>query len=860
MPLPRNRALASLFAFMLACSAMGQEGGRQQSSIDDNWKFLPDGAAYAETVAFNDAGWQTVSLPHSWNAFDPFDDDHTYRRGIGWYRRELRIAPANKDKKIYIYFEGANQVTYIYVNGYFAGVHKGGYTGFSVDVTPYLNWKGDGRNVVAVQVSNAHDPFVPPLNVGYASYGGIYRDAWTIITGNVHFSTIDNNAGGVYITTPNVSNESAGIHFKTTIRNESGSAQNVQFTNTIIDASGKDVASLSRTARMEAAGEAVLSDSTTILRPHLWSPEAPYLYRVISRILVDGKVMDETESRTGFRWFSFDDEGFHLNGHKYILHGTNRHQDMKGKGDALSPEDHRRDMQLIKDMGCNFVRLAHYPQAAAVLRLADELGLLIWEETPVVNFVTPRPEFLTNAQTMIHEMITQGYNHPSVIMWGSSNEIFLHGPDGERIGRQDNAAYAYAVKNIARSLDSTVRAEDPHRYSTMAMHISGDYAKYGLDTITQVSGYNIYSGWYSGKVEDFGNDLDIRHKPGRHLFVSEYGAEGEVRLNTETPTRMDYTGQYQRYYHEGYLRQINKRPWLAGTAIWNQFDFSQPNIGGPAPHMNQKGLSTWDRHNKDVYYFYKANWNPEPMVYIASRDWAVRAGARDQPSTIDVYSNGKEVSLTVNGKSIGTKKPNDINKVSWQVQLQDGANEITASAKTGTRIYTDHLTIGYKAYDADLRGQQSIAINTGSNAQYLDAAGLVWIEDRPYHAGSFGYTGGTPKAFDRKDVIMNTDDEPMYYSYLDSIQSYRFDVADGRYRLTFCFAEAQRIGRGERVFDVVVNGETVVSGLDLAATAGFAQAVVKTIVTTARNGGGVQVRFVAAKGNPVLNGIRLERY
>ncbi len=866
-----NQLCRTLVAIMIgvcyvnAVDAQQPSGdGRKMFTINDGWNFFPNGAAYAETVQFNDEGWQRVSLPHTWNAKDPFDDDLTYRRGISWYRKSLKLDQQFQNKKVFLYFEGANQVMHVYVNGYFAGLHKGGYTGFNIDITNYLQWKNNS-NTIAVQVNNAHDPFIPPLSVGYASYGGIYRDAWIIATDVLHFKDINNNSKGVYISTPAVSKDVAKVAIKTTVQNETGSNKTFQFVNEVSDQQGNNIATLSQSFTINAGEQKEVSlTSNEIKTPHLWSPGDPYLYKIKSRLVVDGKAVDEVNNEIGFRWFSFNSEtGFTLNGQKLVLHGTNRHQDMKGKGDALSLEDHQRDMHLIKDMGCNFVRLAHYPQAAEVLTLADKLGLLIWEEVPVVNFITTSNEFLHNTQNMVHEMIMQGYNHPSVIIWGSSNEILLHGPDGERIGRHNDTAYLAMVKKFSTKLDSTVRAEDPNRYSTVAMHISGDYAKYGLDTISQIAGYNIYSGWYSGKVEDFGNDLDRRKRKGHNVFVSEYGAEGEMRLNTERPVRFDYTTQYQRYFNESYLRQINQRPWLSGTAIWNEFDFSQPNIGGPAPHINQKGLISWDRKPKDVYYFYKANWNAAPMVYIATRDWLVRAGEKDASSTIDVYANMGEITLFVNGVSQRAQTVNDIKRATWQIQLKEGKNIIIASGKLNGKTYSDNVIIEYKPYDADISKPnssfQSLAINVGSNAQYTDPSGTIWVEDRSWQKGSFGYITGKARTLDRKDVIKNTDDEPMFYTCLDSVQGYRFDVPDGIYAITLCFAEPDKIRPGDRVFDVRINDEMVISNLDFAATYGLTTAVKKTFIANAKNGAGVSVLFDAKKGGALLNGIKIEK-
>ncbi|MEP6673674.1 MAG: glycoside hydrolase family 2 TIM barrel-domain containing protein [Ferruginibacter sp.] len=859
-----RRIFLVLFLFVTAVSA-GQS--RYQWSINDNWKFLPGGLEYADNNDFDDAAWQHVNLPHTWNAADPFDDDETYERGIGWYRKTIEIDRQFENKKIFLFFEGVNQVTDVYVNGAFAGQHKGGYTAFSIDITAFLNWKNNNKNLIAVQVNNAHDNFIAPLSVGYALYGGIYRNAWIIATDKLHYKEINNGAAGIFLNATDVNQNSAKLSIRTNVMNESPGERTFTFSNKLTDASGKLIATLSKQFTIEAGQEVNLGlGLADIDKPHLWSPEDPYLYEVTSQLIENNIVVEEVKNSLGFRWFRFDaDSGFFLNGKKYELHGTNRHQDMEGKGAALSNEDHLRDMQLIKNMGCNFVRLAHYPQAPEVLNLADKLGLIIWEEIPVVNYMTIAPEFLKNAENMLREMIHQHFNHPSIVVWGSMNEILLHSKQGDRIQKQDDSNYVVAVRKYALSLDSMIRSEDPSRYTTMAMHGSDDYSKYKLDNISQLAGHNIYDGWYSGKVESFGTGLDKLHsaKPRQVIFVSEYGAEGEVRLNSESAVRMDYTGQYQQYFHEAYLRQIKQRLFLAGTAVWNEMDFSQPNIGGPQPHRNQKGLVTWDRKPKDVYYLYKANWNPEPMIYIASRNWLVRSGESTAASSIKIYSNLEEVTLYVNGKSQQSKKTDDIKKAVWQVQLANGKNLLSAIGKKNGKVISDELTIEYRAYDPETghskKPFESISVNVGSGAQYLDASGNNWIEDRNYIPGSFGHTGGKNQFFSRTKVIKSTDDEPLYYSYLDSLQTYRFDVKDGTYQLTLYFVEPNNIKAGQRVFDVSINGKKVLDHLDLANEFGWAQAIKKTFVVDATDSKGINILFNALKGNTILNGIKLDQ-
>jgi beta-galactosidase len=830
-------------------------------SVNDNWKYLPNGADFAQRPKTDDSKWETINLPHTWNAKDPFDDDETSRRGISWYRKKIILDKRFQGKSIFLNFEGAGQVADVYINGVFIGQHKGGYTAFTFDITNLVKL-GDKptENLIAVQVNNAQNDFLPPLSIGYASYGGIYRDAWLIATDKLHFNLTDHGAKGVFITTPSVSTTKADVSFKATVVNDAMVTKQFELVHTVYDAQQKEITTV-RKAVTALAGTSLTIDLNTIVqKPNLWSPDVPYLYHVKTKIIENGKVVDEVSNPLGFRWFSFNaNTGFSLNGKKLVLRGTNRHQDFKDKGDALTSEDHYRDMKIIKDMGCNFLRLAHYPQAPEVLALADKMGLLIWEEIPLVNYMNPVPEFLDNSKTMIKEMIKQNYNHPSIIVWGSMNEVLLWSEKAERIQVQENIPYLNKIKAYAIKLDSTVRAEDPARTSTMAMHMSDDYDKFNLSGIPGLASYNIYNGWYSGKADEFKPTIDAKHaaNPKQVLFISEYGAEADNSVNTERPVRFDFTGQYQRFFHESYLTQIKQMPYLAGTAIWNEFDFSQPNVGGVSNNMNQKGLVTWDRKLKDSYYMYKANWNPEPMVYIASRDWQTRAGLKTATSTIEVYSNMDEVTLTINGKAYGTKKPNDVKKCVWTVQLSDGDNKIVATAKNQV---ADYFTIKYRVYSDDLKQPnfREIAINAGADVQYVDGSDHIWIEDRPYQAGSFGYVGGMPAMLNIKTVKKNTTDNPLFYSYLDNLKAYKFDVSDGNYELEICFIEADKVEIGQRVFNVAINGEAVLNDIDLTSACGFGVALKKKFIVNAANGKGVQINFEAQKGKTTLSGIKIK--
>lgn len=830
------------------------------SDFNTGWKFHLGGLEFAETSDFNDSSWENVTIPHTWNAKDPFDDDLTYIRGIGWYRKIINLNVVDTTKKTTLHFDGAFQVADVYLNGAFVGRHKGGYTAFAFDVSKYLKV---GQNCIAVKVNNAQDQFIPPLSIGYAGYGGIYRPIKWIVKNNIHFTSDKFASSGIKINTPAVSTKNASVNIEANVSNESGKVEKATLFHQIFDVKHQLVKTLTKDFTIAVGKSVIINLETNIENPELWSPETPNLYTIESSIKLDGQIIDETKNPLGLRWFSFNpNEGFTLNGKKYTLNGTNRHQDKEGKGDALSTQDHRHDFKMIKNMGCNFVRLAHYPQSQDVLNLADSLGLLIWEETPLVNYMNIDPEFLANSEHMIKEMIHQNYNHPSVIIWGSMNEILLWSSTGERIQNHENEKdYVQQVQQYAVKLDSVVRNQDPSRYNVIAMHMSNEYDEYHIADIPKISAFNVYSGWYGGKLEEFGASLKKRHQehPKEIVFISEYGAGGDSRINTSAPVRLDFSGQYQRMFLESYIRQTREMPWLAGTAIWNQFDFSQPNTGGTIPNLNQKGLVNWNRIPKDSYYLFKANWNNEPMIYIASRDWKQRSGSLGQKSAVEIYANLKEVSLTLNGKKIGVKKPNDVQKIVYEILLKQGDNFIKVTGYDGRNLVTDTLTINFKpSFIAD-NNFKSFYVNIGSKTQYLDADGTIWAEDQPYEKGSYGCVEGENIMMGLKKVIASTTNAPLYYSSLESLEAYKIDIPDGKYKINLGFVETESLNTGERVFDVSANGKSIIKNLDLTAEAGEAKALQKTFLLTIKNNEGLTLNFKSTKGKTLLSNLSVEK-
>lgn len=865
-----------LITFMFVQVAQSQS--RTEQTINDNWKFHKGGLAFAQRSFIKayttqvDELWDTISIPHTWNAEDPFDDSESYNRGISWYRKSIVLADDYNSKKVYIHFEGANQIVDVFMNGAFVGNHKGGYTAFTMDVTKFL--KPGQENMLAVKVDNSYSTVVPPLSVGYGLYGGIYRDVWLIATNRVHFSMTNYGSKGVFISTPEVSKATATVLVKGTVINEADEVAEVKVKQTIYDAEGKQIAE-SITAKSLQAGEefAFSADVMNVKKPALWSPETPVLYSVKSEVLINDKVVDELVNPLAFRWFDFDAKtGFSLNGEKYPLKGTNRHQDKMGLGGALSNADHLSDIQDIKDMGANFLRLAHYPQDPAVLHAADSIGLLLWEEIPVVNYINESKEFLHNSQEMLREMIRQHYNHPSIILWGSCNEIFLWNELGARASRITNDSYMEYTRSFVYTLDSTIRVEDPTRKSTLAMHGSPDYDKAGISGIPDVTSINLYDGWYSGVFSGFGRALDKRHKehPEQVLFISEYGAGSDSRVNAVNPKRFEFSGSYQRMFHESYWQQIIDRPWLAGSAIWNQYDFSQPHTGGSIQHINQKGLQTWDRKKKDSYYLYNANWSNEPMVYIASREWTQRNGllmndgsySSNQPATqiVDVYTNTDKVELIHNGKSLGIKKPNSVGKAAWEVEFKTGENNFVCKGSKGKAKVEDKLSINFKNHTTKLKAGEQLFVNMGYRAEFIDDEGAIWLPDQEYSKGTFGFVDGHDFMCNKDIIVRKANGSAVLYNYsLVGASEYKLDVPDGSYEVELIFAETKIFEKDARVFDVSVNETMVFENLDMYAEYGFVNAFSKTIKLNVENMQGINIQLKAIKGETNISAVRIKR-
>lgn len=869
-----------------------QERGRTETRINDQWQFIKDSNARQAAPA-KTAAWQSVHLPHTWNIDDVMDDEPGYYRGVGWYKRKLVIDPSWKGKQLFLFFEGANQQTTVFINNKKAGHHDGGYTGFSIPISSLVNWNGD--NEIEVKVDNSHNKSIPPLTADFTFYGGIYRDVWLQVMDPVHFVTNDYGSKGIYITTPLVNKKEASVDVRGLLVNEANVSTELKIHSAIYDKKGKKIKSVSTSLVLNAATTAEFRQTLNSIRePHCWSPEDPYLYTISTTIsTAHGKELDEITTPLGFRWFSFDAEkGFILNGKPYKLVGASRHQDYKGLGNAVPDSLAVKDLQWLKQMGGNFLRVAHYPQDPVVLKTCDEIGIIASVEIPIVNEITESDSFYANCTRMQVEMIRQHYNHPSVVMWCLMNEVLLRPQFNNDKERQK--VYFSNITRLAKTLDSLTRKEDPSRYTMIAHH--GDYNKYrdvGLVDIPMIVGWNLYSGWYGANLQDFPVFLDQFHKnhPGKPMMVTEYGADADPRIRSNQPVRFDKSVEYTTAFHQFYLDEMLKRPFVAAAMIWNLADFNSETRTESMPHINNKGLLEWDRTPKDPYYYYQAILQKKPFVKILGSP--LRSGVADSLNasamqTIQVASNIGEVELLVNDKLIDSKKIEN-GLCEWKLPFADGFSNIEVRGTKNGKEYSDFALIECRLVPhrfTDLRIPfRQLNVLLGANRFFTGPDQQLWIPAPAYRTGSWGSVGGKlfkmanngrlPYGTDKN--IAGTDNDPVYQTQQAGIERFKLDVLPGEYELTLHFAELQgglvkelaynlsssgsdRIEpTGKRIFDVYVNGELLLDNFNIADQYGLAVAVAKTFKIKVTDNSGIDIVFKAMEGDAVLNALQLKK-
>lgn len=885
-------------ALVFLCFAVGMFANlspRMKYSINENWQFIGQDIANAMNTDCDESGWILVNFPHTWNSIDVMDDMPGYYRGISWYRRTINISAENKENQITIFFEGANQEVELFVNGRSAGTHEGGYTRFSFDITKFIQF-GES-NHFAIKVNNRFNENIPPLTADFTFFGGIYRDVFLVFTNKQHIATTHYASDGVYFCTPRVSNTEAQVEIKTLLSNASATNRKLRVEHTIINPDKKIVLKVSKNIQLLKNSTNISDEQSLVIKnPDLWSPESPSLYSVYTRIY-DSKtnvLLDEVFQPLGIRWFEFSTEnGFVLNGKPYKLIGTNRHQCYHGIGNALPDEIHVSDVKLLKAMGGNFLRVSHYPQDPVVMEMCDKLGIITMVEIPIVNAITENDQFSQNSIEMAREMVFQDYNRPSVLIWAYMNEVLLRLPfKGDSIR---NKQYFKSVNELAQEIENQIRKDDPGRYTLLPMHGNfNDYHEAGLTQIPMIVGWNLYQGWYGGKFEQFDVFLDNAQErlKGKPFIITEYGADVDPRLHSFHPVRFDYTQEYANLYHEHYIKTIMNRKYVVGATIWNLNDFHSEERENAVPHINNKGITTLNRELKDTYLHYQAMFALKPTVNIGGQIWKIRGGNADLNNTciqpVKVYSNLEDIELLVNGKSLGSMKVEN-HIAQFEVPFTAGDNVLEAVGENEGKSVRDLLKVDFRLIPSNLKDSSNIfsEINVmlGSKRYFEDKAkSVIWIPEKEYTPGSWGYIGGKSYAKPTRhgqqpasdSNIKGINEDPVFQTMRIGIEKFKLDVPDGEYTVSLYFAELQsntvrktliyNLGDdainedfNERVFDVSINGAKILSNLNVAKEFGEHQAVVKKVIVNVRDGNGITLNWDAKKGESILNAIRVYR-
>ncbi len=657
----QSSRLVSVVLFMLYGMSMFAQ--RQDILLNNDWNFRFSHQVQKGTEV-------RVDLPHTWNAQDALSGKIDYKRGIGNYEKNLFIRPEWKGKRLFIRFEGVNNIADVFINRRHIGEHRGGYGAFIFEITGKVEYGKE--NSILVRVNNGEQLDIMPLVGDFNFYGGIYRDVHLLITDETCISPLDYASPGVRLIQDSVSHRYAKVRAIVDLSNGSSGNQEVELNVRLLD--GQRVVK-EGTKNVNLSGNEVMQQELTfeIDQPHLWNGrQDPFLYQAEVTLFRNGQMVDRVTQPLGLRFYRIDsDKGFFLNGKHLPLKGVCRHQDRSEVGNALRPQHHEEDAALMLEMGVNAVRLAHYPQATYFYDLMDKNGIIVWAEIPFVGpggyndkgFVD-LPAFRANGKEQLKELIRQHYNHPSICVWGLFNELTELG---------DNPV------EYIKELNVLAHQEDTTRPTTSASNQMGD-----LNFITDAIAWNRYDGWYGGTPADLGKWLDRMHKdhPEICIAISEYGAGASIyhqqdSLVKTVPTSWWHPENWQTYYHIENWKTISSRPYVWGSFVWNMFDFGAAHrTEGDRPGINDKGLVTFDRKvRKDAFYFYKANWNrEEPMLYLTGKRNTVRT---QRLQTIIAFTNQAGAELFVNGKSYGKTIPDSYAILEWKnVELEPGENEI----------------------------------------------------------------------------------------------------------------------------------------------------------------------------------------
>lgn len=603
-------------------------------NLNQDWRFIQKNAGLPEVLPME---WKQVSLPHTWNAVDGHDGNGSYDRGTYWYAKSF---PTPKQPlpggKVYVEILAAGQQASVYVNGSKVIDHEGGYSAFRADITDMC--KEEEENLLVVCCSNEDKSSVYPQMADFTFYGGLYRGVNLISVPEAHFDLEYYGGPGLKVAPKPC--EEGGAVFEI-VSYPVNIDENFTVMYSIWDADGREVASAVRPAD-ETKVSIYVPDAVN------WEIDAPYLYTVTAVLQRRNEAYDEVSARVGVRSFSCDpDKGFIINGVETPLRGVSRHQDRLYKGNALTREEHYEDAEIIKELGANTIRLAHYQHSQDFYDACDELGFIVWAEIPFISSMNQDSAAHENCISQLKELVIQNYHHPSICFWGISNEILVGGISEKLIENH-------------RELNALCKKLDPTRLTTIA-HVTMTPIDSPMHGITDVESYNHYFGWYGGRMEDNGPWFDHYHEvhPDICVGVSEYGCEGIITYHGPNPACKDYSEEYQALYHEHMAKVLDERRRLWSSHVWNMFDFgcAARDEGGVAGR-NNKGLVTMDRKTKkDSYYAYQAYWSKKPMVHVCGRRYAQRAG---ETTEIRVYSNCPSVALYLNGELVKEKSADKV--------------------------------------------------------------------------------------------------------------------------------------------------------------------------------------------------------
>ncbi len=661
----------------LSISLALTSAARENTLLDSDWRFKSGDITNAQEKVFDDSDWSGVTIPHNWG-WEEAQQGKSFYRGPAWYRRNLDIGAPQSGRRYYLKFDAASTVADVYLNGKLLGQHRGGFGAFCYEITREMST--NGANVLAVRVSNRPEPDIAPLSGDFSVYGGLYRSVHLIETSDINVTPSDHASPGVEWLETSVTQDQAVLDVTAEVSNGSRRNSPLTLVASVFDVTGNLTASAEQEIRPTTNRTAPYFLQVSVKNPHLWNGlKDPYLYKSVVELRSASNVIDSVEQPLGLRFYTIDpDKGFFLNGQPYHLHGVNRHQDHEGRGWAISEADQDEDMALLKELGVTVIRCAHYQHSDYFYSLCDKAGILVWAEIPQVNEINGTPQFAETSRSQMIDLVRQNINHPSIFAWSMFNEIWLDNrPDDPHRELQD-------LKIIANG-------EDPTRPTIAA---TSNNRMPQMNKIPDLLGWNIYPGWYSGSKDDFGKMLDQRRNDSRHggFAVSEYGAGANATQHEQNPKQPVPTGQWhpeewEALVHEAAWPAMKQRPYIWGTFAWCMFDFavSSRHEGGVLGR-NDKGLVTYDRKTKkDAFYYYKANWTDDPMVYITSRRFTDRTNA---VTDVKIYSNTHEVELLLNGVSQGKHTDGTNCVFIWKdVSLKPGENHVEARAtKDGTNV------------------------------------------------------------------------------------------------------------------------------------------------------------------------------